>query len=139
MKALSIRQPWAWAIVHCGKDVENRTWYTGYRGEVLIHACALPPRTNAGRIPRALQDELVDALDAIEQLVTLVGPLSYDMLRAQSGGIVARARIVDCVRESKSPWFVGPWGIVLADVTPIDIIPCRGQLGLWDCHGLSRA
>jgi hypothetical protein len=24
MKALSIRQPWAWAILHAGKDVENR-------------------------------------------------------------------------------------------------------------------
>ena len=26
MKALTLRHPWAWAIVHCGKDVENRTW-----------------------------------------------------------------------------------------------------------------
>lgn len=24
MKALSLRQPWAWAILHAGKDVENR-------------------------------------------------------------------------------------------------------------------
>lgn len=26
--ALSIRQPWAWAIVYAGKDIENRTWPT---------------------------------------------------------------------------------------------------------------
>ena len=25
--ALSVRQPWAWAIIHGGKDVENRTKY----------------------------------------------------------------------------------------------------------------
>ena len=25
MKALTVQQPWAWAIVHGGKDVENRT------------------------------------------------------------------------------------------------------------------
>jgi hypothetical protein len=25
-KALSIRQPWAWAIVEDFKDVENRSW-----------------------------------------------------------------------------------------------------------------
>jgi hypothetical protein len=38
VKALSIRQPWVWAIVHAGKDIENRTWWTPYRGPVLIHA-----------------------------------------------------------------------------------------------------
>lgn len=24
--ALSVRQPLAWAIIHCGKDIENRSW-----------------------------------------------------------------------------------------------------------------
>lgn len=24
--ALSVRQPWAWAIIHAGKDIENRSW-----------------------------------------------------------------------------------------------------------------
>ena len=26
MKALTVIQPWAWAIAHAGKRVENRTW-----------------------------------------------------------------------------------------------------------------
>jgi hypothetical protein len=26
VKALTIRQPWAWAVVYAGKDVENRGW-----------------------------------------------------------------------------------------------------------------
>ena len=38
MKALSIRQPWAWLILNAGKDIENRSWYTSVRGRVLIHA-----------------------------------------------------------------------------------------------------
>lgn len=38
MKALSIRQPWAWMILHAGKDIENREWPTRFRGRVLIHA-----------------------------------------------------------------------------------------------------
>lgn len=38
MKALSIRQPWAWLIVNGFKDIENRSWDTKYRGLVLIHA-----------------------------------------------------------------------------------------------------
>jgi len=37
MKALSVKQPWAWAIFH-GKPVENRTWYSNYRGPLWIHA-----------------------------------------------------------------------------------------------------
>ena len=42
MKALSVRQPWAWAIAAAGKDVENRTWRTDYRGLIAIHASARP-------------------------------------------------------------------------------------------------
>src|SRR5258708_38232386 len=36
--ALSIRQPWCWAILNCGKSVENRTWATAFRGKLRIHA-----------------------------------------------------------------------------------------------------
>jgi len=36
--ALSIRQPWAYLIIHAGKDVENREWPTRVRGNILIHA-----------------------------------------------------------------------------------------------------
>ena len=40
MKIIVIRQPWAWAIFHAGKDVENRSWNTKYRGPLLIQAAA---------------------------------------------------------------------------------------------------
>ncbi|MBB3041198.1 hypothetical protein [Nocardioides soli] len=40
MKALTVQQPWAWAIVHGGKDVENRTQAWSYRGLLAIHAGA---------------------------------------------------------------------------------------------------
>jgi len=26
MRCLSVRQPWAWAIIYAGKTIENRTW-----------------------------------------------------------------------------------------------------------------
>lgn len=38
MKALSILQPWAWLITAGHKDIENRRWWTNYRGPFLIHA-----------------------------------------------------------------------------------------------------
>ena len=39
MRVLTVRQPWAWAIIHGGKDVENRVRNIAgdYRGPVLIH------------------------------------------------------------------------------------------------------
>jgi ASCH domain len=42
MKALSVRQPWAWLIIAGHKDVENRSWTTTYRGPLLIHAARRP-------------------------------------------------------------------------------------------------
>lgn len=44
MKALSIRQPYAWLIVNGFKDIENRDWPTKFRGRVLIHAGATYPK-----------------------------------------------------------------------------------------------
>lgn len=40
MRILTVRQPWAWAIIHGGKDIENRVRNVagGYRGPVAIHA-----------------------------------------------------------------------------------------------------
>lgn len=38
IKALTIQQPWAWATIYGGKDVENRRRRTAYRGPLLIHA-----------------------------------------------------------------------------------------------------
>lgn len=122
MKALSIRQPWAWLICHGGKDVENRTWQTYYRGWVLIHA---------GKVmSRAEYDE------AMDWVVTNKGiPLGFPPPSSKvfgRGGIVGVMRIVGCVQRSRSPWFVGPWGFEIADARPLPFWPCRGALGFFD-------
>jgi hypothetical protein len=38
MKVLSVRNPWAFLIIHYGKDIENRMRKTNYRGRIAIHA-----------------------------------------------------------------------------------------------------
>lgn len=38
LKVLSVRQPYAYLIIYGGKDVENRTWRTHYRGRLYIHS-----------------------------------------------------------------------------------------------------
>lgn len=59
MRALTVRQPWAWAIFH-GKDVENRTRNVAgsYRGPLAIHAGLTVDRHDIGseNIVRAWDD-----------------------------------------------------------------------------------
>ncbi|MCT7372666.1 ASCH domain-containing protein [Mycolicibacterium llatzerense] len=38
IRALTVQQPWAWAIVNGDKQTENRTQAWAYRGPLLIHA-----------------------------------------------------------------------------------------------------
>ena len=124
MKALSIKQPWAWAIIHGGKDVENRTWTTNYRGPLLIHASKT--FDNAGYnwlVENALCNErLTLRLDDI--------PAYKDF---QMGGIIGMVNLKKMVRSSDySPWMFGPWGWVFENPKPIDFIPYKGRLGLFD-------
>jgi hypothetical protein len=44
MKALTIKQPWIYAILREGKDIENRSWRRSFRGWVALHASATPQR-----------------------------------------------------------------------------------------------
>lgn len=118
MKALSIRQPWAWLILHAGKDIENRGWSTTVRGRVLIHAGKVCTRAE---YDAAEDDAFYTADIALPPLETL-----------DRGGIVGSVEIVDCVRSSTSPWFVGPFGFVLRDPQPLPFRPSRGELGFFD-------
>jgi hypothetical protein len=47
IRALSIRQPWAWAVCAGVKRTENRTWTTEYRGTIAIHASSSMQIVNA--------------------------------------------------------------------------------------------
>lgn len=120
MKALSIRQPWAWLILHAGKDIENRDWYTALRGRVLIHAGKGMTR-----------EEYECAMDLAAHYSRPVNGLpSFKEL--ERGGIVGSVEIVDCVNVSKSPWFFGRYGFVLRDPQPLLFTPYKGQLGFFD-------
>jgi hypothetical protein len=49
---LTVKQPWATALISHGKDIENRGWSTSYRGWVLIHAGkSIDPDTNGHKLP----------------------------------------------------------------------------------------
>lgn len=113
MKALSIRQPWAWLILHGGKDCENRPWRTTHRGPLLIHASKTVDREAYAQLRARGVD--MPALSGM--------PI---------GGIVGHVYVVDCVEEHESEWFTGPYALVLANPEPREFVPRKGRLGLFE-------
>jgi hypothetical protein len=117
MRALSVRQPWAWAIAAQGKDVENRTWRTSYRELAAIHASS--------------------GADSAWQLPSLSLVRSYEAggPSVARGAIVAVALILGCdqCHGECSPWAaVGQWHWHLGQVRALpEPVPAAGRLGLW--------
>jgi hypothetical protein len=130
MKALSIKQPWAWLIVMGHKNIENRDWPTDYRGRVYVHAgLKMDYEAFEG-------DPAYRTLDRfIRDLITPSDNYDWDVAPHAEllGAIVGEVDIVDCVRYHKSPWFFGRYGFVLANPVAYErAIPYKGRLGLFD-------
>lgn len=121
MKTLSIRQPWAWLILHGGKDIENRSWHTSIRGRILIHA-------SKGMTRDEYENAAFDASDINPDLKL---PPFEELER---GGIVGEVTITDCLPRSSSPWHnPGCFGFVLKDAQPLPFYPYKGALGFFEC------
>lgn len=108
MKALSIRQPWAWLIVSGIKDIENRSRKTNFRGQFLIHA-----------------SQTIDTSAYISLFKQ--GVFLPEIKRLITGGIIGIATIEDCVTEHKSKWFTGPYGYVISNSRPVKFFQIKGQ------------
>lgn len=132
-KGLTFVQPWASAIAFAGKDIENRSWRTHYRGPLAIHAGGsffaddLDLKTIAvrGKPRRPLIDWIRRGRRRFE--------LPPEAEELPVSHIVAIAMLMDCVEKSPSPWFRGEYGWVLGGVIPIEPIPMTGAQSLWDC------
>lgn len=123
MNAISIRQPWAWLIVEGHKPIENRTWYTKFRGDIQIHA--------AKGCTQAEYDAAVDFVRSFDPtLAAGIPPLE----RLERGGIVGLVRITGCVERHPSPFFVGPFGFVMERPYPLPFRPMRGMLGIFNVN-----
>lgn len=137
MKALSLRQPWAWAVLNLGKHVENRRWSTVFRGDFLIHASK--GMTKA---------EYYDCLEFCREVagahvISVFPPLGA----LERGGIVGAASLVrviepctgrcwesgkDCGTEHG--WHMpDQYGFVLERVRSSPrFVACKGELGFFD-------
>lgn len=70
MKALSLTRPWAQAVATLGKDIENRTWRTGYRGVLVIHASKSFDRSAKPFCREVVGDQRARALPAGDTAAT---------------------------------------------------------------------
>lgn len=100
MRILTVRQPWAWAIIHGGKNVENRVRNIAgdYRGPVLIHAGKVEFEEEGGafvEVQRAIwrQDEGYTPTD--DQLWEVADDVDPEDPRFVYGAIIGVVDLVD--------------------------------------------
>lgn len=124
--AISVRQPWAWAIVFGGKDVENRV-----KRAITIGGMDRHSRIAVHASTGMTRDEYDEARDFMAG-IGVTCPHPSELVR---GGIIGSVSIVGTVKESTSPWFFGPWALELADAVPCEPIPSVGQLGAFRWQG----
>nr|WP_319265379.1 ASCH domain-containing protein [uncultured Draconibacterium sp.] len=117
LKALSIRQPWAWLIVNGYKNIENRSTLKNFRGDFLIHA--------------SLKSDISVFNQLTDQNIIETKVINDYIGNNNKGGIIGYATITDCVQQSDSPWFVGPNGFVIEKPHPLPFTPCKGALGFF--------
>ena len=125
--ALSVRQPWAWAILHAGKDVENRS----------------PGSVRAGGMttgPVALHAAKGMTRDEYDHAVWRMGRDGIAVPRPEAlprGAVVGRMVVTGFVTESDSPWYGGAVGLTFAQVEAVAPIPAPGARGYfaWRAEG----
>jgi hypothetical protein len=83
MKALTAQQPWAWAIINGGKDVENRSRPTKHRGQIYIHAA------------KTWSQDGIDAMRARGQFS------APGEMHATLGMVIGTVDVVDCHHSSE--------------------------------------
>jgi hypothetical protein len=145
IKAITIKQPWTWAVAHGGKDVENRTWATSYTGLLAIHAGA------AWAEEGACDRQVIAAAQASRDENGCYDPPLHIEFEVGAGGIrrlrptdpryvrsaiIAVAEVEDMgVCEGYcSLWAIpGQHHWRLTNVRPLaQPVPCKGRLGLWN-------
>lgn len=137
MKALSIKQPWAWLICKGFKDIENRgshlSRYIGLKelpSRIYVHHGKRWDAIHAREIFSLLKKAHAEL--TYEELLQWWGP-ECNRTDGMFGEIIGEVDITGCVEKSDSPWFVGKYGFTLATPVLYDKpIPCKGKLGFFE-------
>lgn len=101
MKAVTIKQPYAYLIASGIKDIENRTWKTHFRGRIYIHASAKMANFWLTEQASIVHDELVK-----------ISLADYEKTTGLFSAIIGEVDIVDCVINHPSIWAEKSEGII---------------------------
>lgn len=137
MKALSLTQPWATLVAIGAKRYETRSWSTGYRGPLAIHASKGFP---VWAKDLALTEPFRSALQAggIWRLIDLPRGMVIAMTRlvtCYETGTVRRAGKLTANEVAFGDWAAGRFAWEFAEVVPMTPVPAKGSLGLWEFSG----
>ena len=148
MRALTVLNPWAWAILH-GKDVENRGWpVPGWRlDELAIHAGARSGWDDGGEFSPLVQSAWIGYLGPVSAMSRFTGTRNVELYRDSPlithSAVVAVAEGVSChhATDCQQDWqpagcsawgvsgqFHWSWKVLHVLATPV---PCRGYQKLW--------
>lgn len=144
LDALSVREPWAWALATGLKPLENRSEQLAryaHRHQLGRHVAI-----HAGK---AYDDQ--DGLHAFQGIMRrpeiaaevdrIRGPGALTLRMMPRGAIVAVGRLVRVVFDAAElpavalPWWAGPAGLLFAEMVEIEPVSCSGQLGFWAVRG----
>jgi hypothetical protein len=123
MKALSIKQPWAWQIIYGGKDIENRNWK-------LPEGFTLPQTIAVHASKNMTRDDYADWWYFSKCITNNLASENNLVF----GAIIGTVEIVGLTIDPKtSQWFCGYYGFILANPRPlVEPISCKGALGFWE-------
>ena len=132
MRVLTLKDPWATMIPMQVKKYETRSWYTSYRGSLLIHSSKAFER----------EDIEVAMTPPFKRYIAKRYKTLGDMPR---GCIIGKCNLVNVIMITSIYFFpprselpygdfsMGRCAWVLEDAEWLpEPIPARGQLGLWD-------
>jgi hypothetical protein len=127
LKALSLKQPFAWLIANGYLLVDDRSWGTQYRGPILIHA--------SKGLYEAYYQHIRSNTDV---------PIP-DRDKLEYGGVVGIADLVLCSKPGQLPAGISReqrahfggvhqeyYGFLFAQARPLPLMPCAGKLGIFE-------
>ncbi|WP_024929797.1 hypothetical protein [Methylophilus sp. OH31] len=127
LKALSLKQPFAWLIANGYLLVDDRSWGTQYRGPILIHAS------------KGLYEEYYQYIKCHTDV-----PIP-DRDKLEYGGVVGIAKLVLCSKPGELPAGISReqrahfggvhqeyYGFLFEQATPLPLMPCAGKLGIFE-------
>lgn len=135
MKAISVIQPWAMLLAVGVKRIETRSWETGYRGPIVIHAskrwtsheeAILAELRRGGIVTDAMLRTSAFAFGAAIAVADLVGCLATEVLEDQ---VSERELALGDFGWNRFGWELASPRLLA------QAVPVRGALGLWEYTG----